>query len=493
MPRAVVLLAVVLLAACPRATNVAPPNDSAVPPARDSAVVTLDTAPDRALALVADARPTGPRGTLLTVLFSANLLGEYEAHPLGGLARRGTLTEAARKQADAFVQVDGGDTLLPPLRPVGGKDPDTREIDRRARLIATGLAHLRLDAMVPGETDLALGAVPLQRLARAAHLPVVAANLRDRSGRPVFPADRVVTTGNLKVGIFGVIALADAEPLRKGGFTLSDPAEAAARAASGLRARGAQVVIALVHGDPGAARLDGVDAVVLGHEQPPAPAGPAPILQTGHHGTALGRFDLHLLEDGKRWHERALITVAPAVPQEPQLRALTDAYVSESKRRLEQKLPTGLSPRPGAAAGYGDAPGEMWTYGSDAACAMCHEEQTAQWKGTAHAAALDTLAGRGRQRDLYCLGCHTTGFELPGGTKNLETSITYFGDVGCESCHGPSVNHVRTRKKTETHRQVPEEVCRRCHRPDQSPEPFDYQAALKVVLGPGHGRPAATP
>src|SRR4051794_12936917 len=120
-------------------------------PPRDLGADAVPSPPDpRSVAVAApDARPPAPpkpRGTLLTVLYSANLLGEYEAHPLGGLARRGTLTEAARKQADAFVQVDGGDTLLPPLRPVGGKDPDTREIDRRARLIATGLAHLRLDA-----------------------------------------------------------------------------------------------------------------------------------------------------------------------------------------------------------------------------------------------------------------------------------------------------------------------------------------------------------
>jgi hypothetical protein len=490
------LALIVAGAGCPRAAPPAaidPPGDAV---AREAAPV--DAGADRLRVQVADARPRGPRGTLVSVLYSTNLLGEYDAHPLGGLARRATVTEAARRQADGLVQVDGGDALLPALRPVGGKDPDPREVERRARLIATSLGRLRLDAMVPGETDLALGAAALQRLARAAHLPIVAANLTDGAGHPLFPPDRLVTAGAVKVGLFGVVGDVEVEALRKPGFTVTDATAAARRSVSGLRARGAQVVIALYHGAAaGAARLaaeaGGVDAVVLGHEQPAAADAPTPILQAHHHGTYLGRFDLHLLEDGTRWHDGALVPLSPAIPPDPQLRALTTAYVAESKRRLEQKLPTGLSPRPGSPAGAGDAPAELWQFGSDAACAMCHDKATAQWKGTAHAAALDTLAGRGRQRDLYCLGCHTTGFELPGGTRNLETATSYFANVGCECCHGPSVNHVRTQKTSQTHRKVPPEVCLRCHRPDQSAEPFDYAAALKLVLGPGHGQPAPTP
>jgi hypothetical protein len=177
----------------------------------------------------------------------------------------------------------------------------------------------------------------------------------------------------------------------------------------------------------------------------------------------------------------------------PQLRTLVRGYVSESRRRLERKLPTGLSPAPGSPAGVGDAPPEIWQYASNAACNMCHEKVVTQWKGTAHAAAVQTLESRGRQRDLYCLRCHTTGFLQPGGTRNLETAVGYYAEVGCESCHGPSVAHVRTQKKTDTRRQVPASVCLQCHRPDQSPEPFDYAASLELVLGPNHGAPVAAP
>ena len=92
-----------------------------------------------------------------------------------------------------------------------------------------------------------------------------------------------------------------------------------------------------------------------------------------------------------------------------------------------------------------------------------------------------------RQGSRDCLRCHSTGFDRPGGTRNLATAATFFGDVGCESCHGPSSAHVRSQNKTGTKRMVPEQVCLECHTKEQSLEPFDYVKAIKEVLGKGHG------
>jgi hypothetical protein len=76
----------------------------------------------------------------------------------------------------------------------------------------------------------------------------------------------------------------------------------------------------------------------------------------------------------------------------------------------------------------------------------------------------------------------------PGGTRFVKTATTYFADVGCESCHGPSVQHVRAHdKKTGTLLKVPEPVCLECHTADQTNGEFDYVRYLKAVLGPGHG------
>ena len=107
---------------------------------------------------------------------------------------------------------------------------------------------------------------------------------------------------------------------------------------------------------------------------------------------------------------------------------------------------------------------------------------------TPHAFALQTLERKGRETDPACLRCHSTGFDSPGGTRNVATAAKFFNDVGCESCHGPSSAHVRAQNKTGTKRMVPEGVCIECHTKEQSPEPFDYVKAIKEVLGPGHGR-----
>jgi hypothetical protein len=131
---------------------------------------------------------------------------------------------------------------------------------------------------------------------------------------------------------------------------------------------------------------------------------------------------------------------------------------------------------------------EHWTYASTEACAFCHQQQVAQWKTTAHAHALQTLRDARRERAAACLGCHTTGFLQPGGTKLVDTAIEDFADVGCESCHGPSAAHVASvDKKKGTSRKVDPAVCFGCHAPDQSLEPFDVVSAWPRIVGPGHG------
>ncbi len=114
----------------------------------------------------------------------------------------------------------------------------------------------------------------------------------------------------------------------------------------------------------------------------------------------------------------------------------------------------------------------------------------AQWKTTDHADAMATLKKKGHDHDPACIGCHTTGYLLPGGTRYVETAVEKFADVGCECCHGPSAPHVRSvDKKKGTSRKVGAEVCLGCHTPDQNVGAFDYDSAVASILGPGHGAP----
>jgi hypothetical protein len=133
---------------------------------------------------------------------------------------------------------------------------------------------------------------------------------------------------------------------------------------------------------------------------------------------------------------------------------------------------------------------ENWDYGSTKACGYCHEKAVKQWQTTSHATALATLKRGKRDRDTACLGCHVMGFLQPGGTRDWIMVAGGFADVGCEACHGPSAEHVRSvDKKLGTSRKVDPIVCLGCHTPDQNLSAFDPVAAMKEILGPGHGQP----
>jgi CxxC motif-containing protein (DUF1111 family) len=84
------------------------------------------------------------------------------------------------------------------------------------------------------------------------------------------------------------------------------------------------------------------------------------------------------------------------------------------------------------------------------------------------------------------------GFLQPGGTRDIVMVESGFADVGCEACHGPSAEHVRSNdKKLGTSRKVDPIICLGCHTPDQNLSDFDPVSAMKELLGPGHGMPEA--
>ena len=308
---AVLVAALGPLAGCRRAAPPAPgPASGAATPAASAPV------------------STPPRGKVITVAYSSNLLAEYEqcgcpVHPQGGLARRATLLDQARTESDAVLVLDAGDLLLPdgPLtaRPdVGPAARNPEEVARRAHLMLAALARLGVAAFAPGEHDLAIGPALLRRVLAEHRIPTVSANLTDDQGQRVFDADRLLEVAGVKIGVFGLITAApeDAALWRSWRLQAGDPAAAARDEVASLRARGAAVVVALVHAGVYAEVQDilraapGVDWAVLGHSamnfETPEPMGTARALEAMSGGRDFGRLDLHLLADqehGLRVHD----------------------------------------------------------------------------------------------------------------------------------------------------------------------------------------------
>jgi hypothetical protein len=119
----------------------------------------------------------------------------------------------------------------------------------------------------------------------------------------------------------------------------------------------------------------------------------------------------------------------------------------------------------------------------------CHDKPGADaigfWKQTKHAEAWETLEKIDKQFNFECIGCHTTGWDQPGGASL--GNYQEFVDVGCENCHGPgSLHEDAPRKVRMATREPPRDLCVKCHSEEHS-DTFDYAAYLRDVTGPGHG------
>jgi hypothetical protein len=100
-----------------------------------------------------------------------------------------------------------------------------------------------------------------------------------------------------------------------------------------------------------------------------------------------------------------------------------------------------------------------WVGSNATSCRTCHSETVAEWLGTGHPNAYETLVTADSHNNPYCLQCHTLGWDAP--VNFGDTTITDFGvdhggyddfwlatdeegierrhaleGVQCESCHG---------------------------------------------------------
>jgi hypothetical protein len=463
----------------------------------------------------------------LTLYYSADLHGHFfpafeGQASRGGLARWATLVDEARLGASDLVMVDAGDAVAAVT-----DDSDLASaaaLDARARMVFMAYRRMGMDVVVPGERELAMGPDALRALLAETKLTMVAANVEERApapGKPLFTRDHLIEeSGHRTLGILGVVELPadDIAPLLRAGLVIGDAAEAARASAASLRQRGANLLVAIVHAPGGLVRArqilagaglaagpSAVDVVVIGHRESssaaterrvsahePAHAAEQPLfVQAGLDGATLGRVDISWpplvgsVPDSPRLRN-ATLNATSAVAEQPGVALIgwiRTIPIVDNGRLANEPVPAGSAP-----GEHEDV--ENWSYGSTEGCGLCHRRELDQWKTTEHAHALETLKTQGRDRAPECLGCHLTGFLAPGGTHNLKTALTFFANVGCESCHGPSVTHIRSPSSHKgTSRRVPALVCLGCHTPDQSRGDFDYVAAVKEILGPGHGGP----
>jgi Cytochrome c554 and c-prime len=440
----------------------------------------------------------------LSLIYSADLRGRLRSvggpQGLGGLARRATIVDRARMSSGALVQVDAGD-FLPSAADDSAEDGGAN-LEQRMHFVLAAYERMGVDAVTIGERELALGPERLGALLRAAGITAVVANLVGKTGEPPFPRDQLIDAGGRSIGVFGIFEPTpkSADDLRRWSLTVTDPVEQTRSAANSLRARGARLVVGLFHVAGGIRRVQeilaqspGVDVAVLGHasaaEETARPvSGPTQVLSAGLVGERIGRLDVRFAANGAQpGFLDQVLPLTDTIPDQLGV-GLLDQTDDVRFRILQDKAAAALRRKRGEKEP--DWVFEHWDYASNSACALCHQAAFEFWKKTEHAQAFATLKKSHRDEDPACLGCHSTGYLQPGGTRVLDTLVKNFVDVGCETCHGPSVAHVTSidkKAKSGTSRTVDPTVCLGCHTPDQSLDPFNYAVALKAVVGPGHG------
>jgi len=104
-------------------------------------------------------------------------------------------------------------------------------------------------------------------------------------------------------------------------------------------------------------------------------------------------------------------------------------------------------------------------YTGSLACRQCHRYEYDLAASQRHARAYATLENVGSHLDPECVVCHVVGLSQGGGFSSVGETPD-LKDVGCEACHGPGSEHVRTYGKAKT--TPPRMACLDCHTPEQS-------------------------
>lgn len=363
---------------------------------------------------------------------------------LGGVARRGALIEKERAAGNPLLLVDAGGFVD------GEEDLDRLRVETYARaMVQLGYGAINLAA-----GDFARGPGFLSQLARQTGLPLVSTNLRQPLAG-VAP-HLVRPLGRWQVGILGVGPPADhfAEPLT----ALAGPIE---------RLRGQVDYLVLLSdlapadNDTLAARFPALDLIVS-RQDVAHRAGPPALVGSAPQGTRLGRVRLQPNAAGAPVLASAeQLLVSASLPEAAAMKALLMAFQDSVAHLSGPQAPSPFAAYPLEAAADR-------AYAGQAACRPCHTAEHAQWQGTAHAHAFDTLRQKNRHFFPQCVGCHTTGAGLPGGFA-LEQPREALAGVQCEVCHGPGQQHTQRPAAANIRRQVGAEFCQHCHTPVQSP------------------------
>ena len=271
-------------------------------------------------------------------LFWAGAQAEYRT--AGGYARLLTIFERVRQERNgAVIALDNGDTFH------GTFDA----VESRGEALIEPVNRLGLEAWTV-HWDFAYGPDRMRELAAKLNHPLLACNCYVKeTGELAYPAFTVVERNGVRIGIIGIAAtILDktmpakfSEGLR---FTLGKE-ELPGHIRALREQERVDLVVVLSHlGFPQdvklASEVEGIDVLLSGHTHnrmhEPLVVNGATIIQSGCHGSFVGRLDVEL-DDGRvgATHHQ-LIHVDDSIPADPNMERLIKDIVSPHRRMLSE-------------------------------------------------------------------------------------------------------------------------------------------------------------
>ncbi len=248
--------------------------------------------------------------------------------PQGGLARRASLIQRVREEAEGPVLVlDAGNSLMG--RPLA--------LASEGRLLVEAMNEMGYDALAVGPGELAKGVDVLLERAAEAEFAVLSANLVwSETGEPLVEPYTLWERQGLRVAVIGATfreALSGLEGLWPG-VELLDPVERVAHYVGELRPQ-ADVVIVLshlgIHEDKALAQaVEGIDIIIGGRSRQltraPEMVGSTAITHAGFDGQWLVRLDIDGYVHALGAPGYGIMNMPPNVPDDPAMVELIEWY-----------------------------------------------------------------------------------------------------------------------------------------------------------------------
>ena len=216
----------------------------------------------------------------------------------------------------------------------------------KAGLIARAYEYAGLDAMTIGDRDLAIGLRKLRDLEEEFHLPIVAANLRDMDGKILWPAFRVIVSGENRLAVIGAGAVGTSEDVQE-----MDTIVEVRKAVEEARGMGVDAVILLsARGTSGTEAIlrtvTGIDlAIEAGNGRSlrsPDVVNGVPVVGAGVKNKMLGRLSLGLVEGGSGFKDpegdrRSNMLRDSLLKRKPRLEEQLAAATSDIERQRAER------------------------------------------------------------------------------------------------------------------------------------------------------------